>query len=134
MKEHMKIYFDTNVADFAFTAKCWEENKKDVKFSGSKDIDMTKNILALRYLLDLNIEWNLTFGTSILMKREIEKIRFEDNLRYYAQKHLFLETFYYTLEHLSSRIFEKRQSKKPSIKEEKRMVSKEAYRNCRRQR
>lgn len=122
----MKIYFDTNIADFAFTAECWEENERDAKFSESKDIDMTKNVIALRYLLDLDKEWNLVFGTSKLMKKEIEKIRSAKD--YYRQKRLSLETFYDTLEQLSSRRFEKDKAKNKLSKEKKEWLRKELTR------
>lgn len=126
MGEHMKIYFDTNIADFAFTAECWEENERDAKFSESKDIDMTKNVIALRYLLDLDKEWNLVFGTSKLMKKEIEKIRSAKD--YYRQKRLSLETFYDTLEQLSSRRFKKDKAKNKLSKEKKEWLRKELTR------
>lgn len=119
----MKIYLDTNIADFAFTAECWEGNERDPKFSASKDIDMTKNVIALRYLLDLDKEWNLVFGTSKLMKREIEKIKTCKD--YYRQKRPSLETFYDTLEHLSSNRFEKDKAKNKLSKEKKEWLRKE---------
>jgi len=122
----MKIYFDTNIADFAFTAECWEENGKDAKFSESKDIDMTNNVIALRYLLDLDKEWNLVFGTSKLMKREIEKIRSDKD--YYRQKHRSLKRFFDILEQLSSRRFEKDKAKNKLSKEKREWLRKELTR------
>jgi len=122
----MKIYFDTNIADFAFTAECWEENERDPKFSESKDIDMTKNVIALRYLLDLDKEWNLVFGTSKLMKREIEKIKMCKD--YYRQKRPSLETFYDALEQLSSNRFKKDKARNKLSKEKKEWLRKELAR------
>lgn len=127
-RKRMKIYFDTNIADFAFTAECWEENERDVNFSDSRDIDMTKNVIALRYLLDLDKELNLVFGTSKLMKREIEQIKSEKNLDYYAQKRPSLEIFYDTLKWLSSRKFEKDKAKNKLPKEKKEWLRKELTR------
>ena len=84
---------------------------------------MSKNIIALRYLLDLDREWNFVFGTSKLMKREIEKIKSDKD--YYRQKRPFLDTFYDTLEQLSSNRFAKDKAKSKLSKEKKEWLRKE---------
>jgi len=60
------------------------------------------------------------------MKKKIEKIRSAKD--YYAQKRLYLETFYDTLEQLSSRRFEKDKTKNKLSKEKKEWLRKELTR------
>ena len=127
-REPMRIYFDTNIADFAYTAMCWEQDKNDIKFSESQKIDMFKNVVALRYLLDLDKEWNLIFGTSKLMKKEVDKIRIEKNFDYYAQKLPSLKRFYNALEQLSSRRFEEDKAKNKLCKGKKERLRKKLTR------
>ena len=96
MKE-IKIYFDTNIADNIFTAILWEEGRKDKKFSYSKHFDMSKNVIALRYLLDLDNQWCLKIGTSPQMKKEIDRIRLTKDFNYYKEKYPFLSSIYDSL-------------------------------------
>ena len=104
----IKVYFDTNILDFSFTLLQWEENKQDKKYTENKKIDFERNLISLRYILEIGEEqWNMTFGTSKMTKEEIDRIRIDSDRVYYQEKKPDLLSSYYTLRKISSKQFEK---------------------------
>lgn len=104
----MKVYFDTNIIDAVFTLFKWEGGEKDKRYSESKKFDLEKNLIALRYLLDIGEEqWGMTFGTSNFTRREIERIKQEKDPEYYKQKLPDLYTTYQLLREISAKEFER---------------------------
>ena len=70
-------------------------------------LDIEKNHGALFYLLDRGEEqWKMTFGTSELAKKEIDRIKLEKDPEYYREKVSDLYLAFETLRGLSSDEFE----------------------------
>jgi len=104
----IKVYFDTNILDFSFTLLQWEQNKQDKKYTESEKIDFQRNLISLRYILEIGEEqWNMTFGTSKMTKEEVDRIRIDSDQIYYQEKKPDLLLFYDTLRKISSKQFEK---------------------------
>ena len=83
----MKVYFDTNIIDAIFTLLKWDKDEPDPDFSDSKNLDMEKNLISLRYLLEVGEEqWDMVFGTSTLTQEEISHIKIDKNPLYYSEK------------------------------------------------
>ena len=65
----IKLYLDSNIADWAyviFKADWGEKIRiKDTKLPIKKKIEQ---YVCLRYLMDLDDEWDIIFGTSNMMK------------------------------------------------------------------
>ena len=98
-----RIYFDTNILDAVYTLIKWEVGEGDKRFGESKNLDMEKNLSALFYVLDRGEEqWKMTFGTSELAKKEIDRIRLEKDPEYYREKVPDLYLAFETLRGLSS--------------------------------
>jgi hypothetical protein len=112
----LRIYFDTNILYFTKTADFWEEGETDPNFSESVRMNMTKNVIALRYLLDLDKEWNLIFGTSEHTKKEIMKNRMNMDC--------YLLGLYDTLRRLSWKRFERDKARNRLPKERRERLQK----------
>lgn len=94
----IKLYFDSNIADWTYVIfkTDWNEKVKAKDLKGQKR-DVIKNYVCLRYILDLDDEWELVFGTSYMMKKEniddFKKIEDRDD-----EKIAFLEDFFNSLQ------------------------------------
>ena len=67
----VKLYLDSNIADWAYVIfkADWGEKirVKDTKLPIKRKIEQ---YVCLRYLMDLDDEWDIIFGTSNMMKKE----------------------------------------------------------------
>ena len=117
LAKYRKIYFDTNILDFTRTAELWEDGEKDPNFHESKIKDITKNVIALRYILDLDKEWNLIFGTSRQTEKELIRIFKTKPFKYFS-----LATTYETLRKLSSKQFERDTRRNKLSKEQEKQL------------
>ncbi len=104
----MKVYFDTNIIDAIFTLLKWDKDEPDPDFSDSKNLDMEKNLICLRYLLEVGEEqWEMVFGTSTLTQEEISHIKIDKNPLYYLEKIPDLQLVVRELASVSFNDFEK---------------------------
>lgn len=91
-----RLYFDTCILNDFFALMQYELGEKvrtnDVKSPIHK---WTPEYVALYYLLHLDDQWNLTFGTSDTTLQEIEKFQPHEQIGY--EKKAFLEDVYYEL-------------------------------------
>lgn len=102
----MKIYLDTNIPNHLFTLVVWEGGREDSHYTEAKEFDKENNLIALQYILELDIEWNLRLGTSRLMTDEIKKWRMKINARYEKEKFYFLNDVYKLLKRIPIKDFD----------------------------
>jgi hypothetical protein len=120
-RNSIKVYFDTNILDYSFTLLQWEENKQDKKYTKSKKTNFERNLISLRYILEIGEEqWNMTFGTSKMTKEEVDRIRIESDRVYYQEKKPDLLFFYDTLRKIPSEQFgkDKQQNKSKTAEQQ----------------